>query len=403
MAEVKKYSLVEKLREADKTLQGSPSLTGMTMLTYPNYINSMRSTMFVSHLKQFLNLLNPEVPYVFTNNERLVGKYSEGYRKTKNTLKVYRKIAKFDDIVDEPRVYKLFVFDEETKTFDVIERTVCENLTENFGYDFINDVIDTFKEGDTIDPDTVMYRSTSYDEDMNYGFGRNVTVAYTLDPYTSEDAAIVSESLAKQFTSIETETITIGLNSNDYFINLYGDKNHYKVLPSIGQKVSNKLAVIRRQFNNQLLFDFKDSTLREILDGDSVYYVDSDVEIVDLTIYNNNEERNDTPFYDELNMYIDSQKRYYQDILDTCEEIINSGYEYSKDIDYLYKRSKDMVDVEKKWRDGDHSFNNMEIEIQIRREAPLTKACKITGYNIWLVRIEIYVINCVNCWNISVR
>ena len=143
MAEIQKYSLTEELRKADESLQGSPSLLGMTMLTYPNYINSMRSTMFTSHLKQFLNLQNPEFPYVFTNNENLVGKYSSGYKKAPNDLKVFRKVAKFDDIIDNPRIYKLFVFDKETNKFDVIERKVCEDLTENFGFDYINDVIDS--------------------------------------------------------------------------------------------------------------------------------------------------------------------------------------------------------------------------------------------------------------------
>ena len=32
MAEIQKYSLLEELRKADETLQGSPSLLGMTML-----------------------------------------------------------------------------------------------------------------------------------------------------------------------------------------------------------------------------------------------------------------------------------------------------------------------------------------------------------------------------------
>lgn len=32
MPEVQKYSLIEELKEADKKLQGSPSLLGMTML-----------------------------------------------------------------------------------------------------------------------------------------------------------------------------------------------------------------------------------------------------------------------------------------------------------------------------------------------------------------------------------
>ena len=84
MAEVQKFSLIEELRKADENLQGSPSLLGMSMLTYPNYINSMRSTMFTSHLKQFVNLLKPEYPLVFTNNENIVGEYSGGYKKAKD-------------------------------------------------------------------------------------------------------------------------------------------------------------------------------------------------------------------------------------------------------------------------------------------------------------------------------
>lgn len=379
MAEVKKFSLIEELRKADETLQGSPSLLGMTMLTYPNYVNSMRSTMFTSHLKQFLDLLEPEFPFVFTNNENLVGKYSSGYKKAKSDLIVFRKVAKYDDIVDYPRIYKLFVYDQEAETYDVIERKVCEDLTENFGYEYINDVIDSFKEGDVISKDTVMYRSASYDEDMNYGYGRNVTVAYTLDPFTSEDAAVASKSLCEKFASIETESIKIGLNSNDYLLNLYGGKHVYKPLPDIGEMISDQIAVTRRQFNNQLLFDFKDGSLREIHDGDNIYYVDKNVEVIDYTIYDNNDEMLDNPFYDQLNKYIISQNKYYEDIIDVCEEIFESGKNYTREIDYLYKRAKEMVDRKKKWKEGDSIFNNMEIEITLRRRVPLAKGCKLTG------------------------
>ena len=378
MPEVKKFSLIEELRKADETLQGSPSLLGMTMLTYPNYINSMRSTMFTSHLKQFLTLLKPDYPYVFTNNENLVGKYSAGYKKAKHNLHIFRKVAKYEDILDSPRIYKLFVFDDETQTYDVRERKVCEDLTENFGYEYINDVIDSFDEGDTIDAGTVMYKSTSYDEDMNYGYGKNVVVAYTLDPYTSEDAAVASESLCKKFTSIETETIKISLNNNDFLINLYGKKK-YKPLPEIGEYVSDIIAVTRRQFNNQLLFDFKDSSLKSIHDGDNIYYVGKNVEVLDYTIYDNNDEDPDSPFYEEIMKYLNSQNKYYNEIIEACEEIFKSGKEYTREIDYTYKRAKEMVDREKKWKEGDAAFNNMEVEVTVRRKVPLAKGCKLTG------------------------
>ena len=70
---------------------------------------------------------------------------------------------------------------------------------------------------------------------------------------------------------------------------------------------------------------------------------------------------------------------YFDQICETCEEIIKSGYKYSRDIDYLYKRSKEMLDKEKKWKEGDSAFSNMVIEITVRRVDPLAKGCKVTG------------------------
>lgn len=366
MSEMQKYSLKEELDKADKKYQGSSSLLGMTALTMPGYINSMRSVMFTSHLKQFLNLQNPEFPYVFTNAENLVGKYSSGYKTVKHDCEIVRKIAKFDEILDEPNIYKLFLFDKKKKKYDVVTRKKVEDLTENFGFDYNNEVIDSYDEGDTIPADTVLYKSTSYDEDMNYSYGRNVRVMYTLDPYTSEDAAVVSRSLANELTSIETEVITIGLNDNDYFINLHSNDNDtkesytmvpnkkgkYKPLPEIGEVISGHLAAIRRQFNNQLLYDFKGSTLNEIHEGDLIYYIGNNNEVLDYTIYNNNEEIADNSFTEQINKYLRGQNKYYQEILETCEEIMSSGFEYSRDIDYLYKRAKEMLDTKKKWKEG---------------------------------------------------
>ena len=384
MAEIRKYSIVEKLRKADEELQYSPALLGMTSLTYPNYINAMRSTMFTSHLKQFLNLLNPQYPYVFTNNENLVGKYSHGYKLANHDLVIYKKIKKYDDIIDstvigDVRNYLLFVYDKSTDSYDIIERKVCENLTENFGYEYNNEKIDSLNEGDEVPEGTVLYKSTSYDDDMNYSYGRNALVAYTLDPFTSEDAAVVSRSVCSKFSSIETEEIKISLNDNQYLLNLYGDKDNYLPLPPIGTKVSNILAVSRKKFNNQLLFDFKDSSLKEIHESDDIFWIDKNSEIIDYTIFNNSDKNYENSFYTEINKISKSQHRYYKKVVKTCEEIINSGKQYSQKLDYVYKRALDMIDEEKKWRDGDNEFSNLKIIVTYERHVPLAKGCKLTG------------------------
>lgn len=380
MSEVQKYSLIEELKKADNTLQGSPSVLGMTALTYPNYINSMRSTMFTSHLKQFLNLLEPDIPYVFTNTENMVGDNSNGYYEAKGPLRIERKIVKYEGLVENPNTYILLVFDTKSKRYDIIHRNPVEDLTENFGYRHNNDFMDSLEEGDKVKKGTVLYKSSSYDDMMNYRYGKNIVVAYTLDPYTSEDAAVASESLCQKMSSIESDTIMISLNSNDYPLNLYGeDKHDYKPFPEIGEYVSDILVATRRQFNSQLLFDFKDKELREILPDDSVYYIDKNVQILDYTIYGNNDTMIDNPFYAQINKYIKYQDKYYKEVAKACEEIMNSGYEYSRDIEYAYKRSMEMIDTRKKWKYKDSQFSNMEIEVRIARRAPLAKACKLSG------------------------
>lgn len=388
MAEIQRYNLVQKLEEADKNLMGSPSLLGMSMLTYPSYINAMRGTMFTSHIKQYLNLKNGLFPKVFTNTENLVGDNSNGYKRAKHDLKIINKVVKYDSIIDNPQIYKLFVYDKTTHTYDVIERRPCESLAENFGFDIVNDVIDEFDVGDIIPKDQVYMKSTSYDEDMNYSYGRNVTVAYTLDPFSSEDAAIASESFCKDFTSIETEDITVNLNGNDYLLNLYGEKDEYKVIPDIGEFTSDILCASRRQFNNQLLYDFKESSLREIHEGDNVYYVDKEEEIVDITIYSNVSDIAETSFNRQLLKYLKAQNEYYLKIYQICKKIRDKCKEsdgkekYSRELDYLYSRAKLFLDTDKKWVDADQFSGDMQIVITVRRDAPITKGCKVTGKHI---------------------
>ena len=380
MAEVQKFSPKEELSEKDKRLYNSASLYGMTSLTWPRYINSMRSTMYTAHLKQFLTLLDPDFPYVFTNAENLVGKHSSGYKKVKNKCKVFRKCVKFEDILEHPNTYKLFLFDEKTKQFDVVERREIEDLTENFGFQYNNSFIDNLEEGDTVDKESVLYKSSSYDDDMNYRFGKNAVVMYTLDPYTSEDAAVVRRGFVEEFKTIETEVISIKMNDNDYLLNLRGDDYNYKPIPDIGDKVTGILASIRTQFNNQILFDFKADSLSKIQDGDRTVYINGTQEIVDITIYSNNEEIVDTPFNEQVNNYLRAQNKYYEEIYNTCKEIIESGYNYTKEIDYLFKRSGEMLDTKKRWKEGDAAFSNMIIEITTRKVRPLSNGQKITGY-----------------------
>lgn len=379
VAEIQKYSLKDSLVKADKELKNSLSIVGMSGMTASGHINAMRTTMFTSHLRQFVNVINPEPPRIFTSMENVVGEYSDGYKKSKHEYEVIKKIVKFEDIIEHPTTYCLIFKDLKTGEYGVIERKTVEDLTENFGYMYQNEVIDSYDEGDVIPENTVLYRSTSYDEDMNYCYGLNAYVGYTLDPFTSEDAAEVSESFAKRCVSINSEIYSINMNDNDYLLNLFGDKKNYKPFPDIGEKASDVLCALRRLESSQILYDFKDKNLKQIMDQDKVYSLDDESEIVDITIYNNNDELDDNPFTHHVLKYFKSQNKYYKKIYNTCKKIIESGEPFSQDIDYLFKRSGEMIDTEKKWKEGDAAFSNMVIKIHVLQKSCLRDGQKITG------------------------
>lgn len=388
MMDNKKGNLKQKLLQVNKDiLENSTedndkrlSLMGRDVLTHPGYNNSMRTTMFNSHTAQFLTLTNPDFPKTFFGAENVVGENSDSYYKTNSNVEVYKKIVKFEKLFDElgtnPVVYQLFTYDKENDMYSVVNRYPVEDLSEMFGYEYDCTEIDKYSEGDIINKDTVLYKTKSYDEYNNYGYGKNANIVYTLSPITYEDAAGIREGFIKGFGNVEVFTYRVSINSNDFLLNMFGNKNEYKTLADIGSKVDGVVLASRRKFNKQLLFDFRTDNLSRILEGDEVYH-GSGV-ILDYTIYCNNNEIEDNTFNRDLLKYLNYQTKYWKKIYKTCEEIINSGSKYSKDIDYLYKQAKDMLDSESKWKEGDTSFNNIVLDIVIMNEVSVELGQKFT-------------------------
>ena len=310
-----KYNLNARLEEANQKYQGSHALLGKSMIGFPQYVNSMRSVMFASHTAQLLTQVFPDFPAFFTGGENVVGKYSSGYKKTKHKYTVFKKIVKFEDIVEHPQIYNLFLFDEDAERFEVIERKPGESLTETYGYEYKNDVIDQLTEDDVIDEGTVLFKSTSYDDDMNYSYGRNVPTVWTLDPFTSEDAAVASDELAPLMVSPKFDEAEATINDNDYPLNTYGDPDDpddYKVMPDIGEESNGIVLALRRKFNNQEFHDFKTSMLSKVTSTDIKFYLEGTVS--DITIYCNADEIPNTTFMKQIKKYYVSQMTYYKKI-----------------------------------------------------------------------------------------
>ena len=385
MPEIKKYNLVEKLKEADKKYAHDPAIFGSSSMTFAPYNNSTRTQMYTAHINQIVNIINPEFPFVFTGAENIVGVHSSGYTKLKNPITVVKKIVKFKELVNRPYVYHLFFWDHLKERYDVRTRTEVKDLGQDYGYLHNNEMIDSLTEGQEVDAGEVLYKSASYDDSMNYRYGRNWNVVYSLEPWTSDDAALIDDEVCREMTSIHSKKIPWGWNDNDVPLNCYGGEKEHRPLPWIGEHITKGyITASRSKINEQVLFDMSHANLQVIHeDRDRVVKYEGHGIIVDYDIYCNNPniklKRNSLNA--QVLMLLDSQNKYWKEVLDFCTEIRQSGKDYTRAVDLLYKKAMEFLNPDPmlKWNNGSTAFGNLEFRAHVIEYTGLERGGKFTA------------------------
>jgi len=380
-----KKSFKEALEEKNNQFKDTPYPFGMTALTAIGYMSSRRGTMFTSNLNQFKSPINPEFPRCFTNMENIVGKYSSGYKQLKNDVEVVAKIYKFDDSV--PQEYNNFIavfYEPDKNHYFLTERQSVKKLTEKFGFRFNNEYIDNTKVGDKIEKDTVIFKSNSYDEDMNYGYGMNLTTMHALDPYMSEDAILISETASKKFSTISVGTPETVINDNDRMIDLYGKNGEYKCFPDIGEYVENNIILAKKRIHNdRILYDMKSSELKKVsFLNNRILYANG--KVIDIEIFSNKDidEYPDDMFHHQLKKYLRMQKRFYIELYEVLKAIIDNtdGATYSRDISYWYDRASKYINPDYIFRNPDGNiFNCFKIKFTVEKIDYITTGQKLVA------------------------
>lgn len=373
-------SLKGALEQMDKKYGGDEMyrMLGSTLLSYTT-TDSSRMYMFTSHVKQVLTLLNPDVPRLQTGFENSIGKYSRAYMKLDGVWEVKDVIRKFPEI-EGPGIYTLVLYNKKQDLYDMIEVPVAENLTEKFGYVYDTKKMDSLKPGDKL-KDEVLYKSTSFDEQMNYRYGKNATVYYSTSTDTLEDAIVVRKGWADGVKSVEVDCVQVGVNTNEVLLNLYGDNKTYKTFPDIGEQVRSSLLCAVRQINNEhLLYDFQKKNMQETSDTDAEYFVSKHAEVYDIDIfYNGDGEFPKNIFYKQLHQYYLAGKQYATKMYRWADDIKKSGSKFTENVSFFRSRYMHWNDPDYKWKMKDRAFANMVIQFKVRAVVPLEYGSKITG------------------------
>jgi len=391
-----------------KNIKENPHYFMSEELLVPRANNSdtQRINMFANHINQFVHLVKPEFPKVFTNFENQVGEYSVAYKQAKEDFTIISKIKKNE------YNYDLIIQYKRSKVYDIIHYRHAVNITEDYGYT-LEDCIADKEVGDTVHQEEFLYKSSNYDQDKNFSYGVNLKSVFL--PYknlTYEDGIVISESAAEKLKAYKVEQTMFSVNSNDILLNIYGDSDYYKSFPKVGDVIDQKiLAAIRRRDHGKVLFDFQiDKLMNPDNKDDTIIYTNGG-QVVDIDIFSNRTiedmERNPNEFTQEILYVYKEQHEYYKTLATELEKIIpvkvltqaeidkerkemghivshpvnreENKNKYTDELAYYWKLSHENIDPKIQWRHEGKSFDNFKIRFTILKEAPLTIGAKLTG------------------------
>ena len=350
------------------------------LIPFGNKVNSSRASMVFQQMPQSKNLDKPEIARVSTGYEKIYGDRSTSYYKSEKDFEIIHKIQKFDN---NDIMYVLIVKERNSNSYDIIVRNEAESFAESSGIRINNATIDSKNIGDTIKTDEIIYRSNSYDEDMNYRLGINAKTLYMIDPAIVEDGYRISDKLANRLSATSINSYKIPKNNNDILLNIYGNQNIYKSFPDIGEKINDKILCVKRRVDyNNAQHLLKSKNLRKIMFGDTLFY--SDGVVIDIDIFSNIplDELPTDNSHSQINKYIHCINKYWKTIYDILGDIIEDKHnKYSDEIGMYYARARDILSIGKKvkWNDESSIFDSMIIYITTAKSSSATIGTKLVG------------------------
>lgn len=334
-----------------------------------------RKLMFGTQLEHRLPLLKPEVPFIQTGYEMEFGKYSSSFVQTEEDLEVIGSVAKFS--FAPKHHYFVFAVNNESKDIQVFERKEYKHITENYGYIFNNDKLDSLTIGDYLPTGTIIQKSMSFDEYDNRMDGCNLLTLYSACEETMEDAIIISESASKKLASPLVKKVSIVINDNDIPLNLYGNNSVYKTFPDIGEESKNSILLgLRREKKEESLFSQSYARLKELSISDERYTVSG--RVVDIDVYCNAPEKlSEYQYNSQIKMYYDENIRMSSEIVLLLDPYIKNGYTMSYDLQRLYSICKGCLNGKQYF--SERAFSNIVMEITLIEEIPVMRGDKLSN------------------------
>lgn len=342
------------------------SMVGISAMTFPDKISTVRSNMAARHTSQYVVLSQPEFPRVYTGAEDPFGLRSSWNVTAEHDYEFIRKFVKFKN---EPISPVAYIFRDKVTGKYKCELVNCaENLTEKYGFRTYDRIKDKYDIGDTIPKGEPINQSSSY-VNGHYCSGRNIRILYTVLTELTEDALILSKSAAKQLEYDMVELVTVNIKKDSYLLNKYGDLSLYKPFPNIGESIKNEIICSIRE--NSYISSAAEALIPH--SNDRQYYSHGNGTIVDIDIYTNSDDLEN----DQMNYYLKQITDWYSEIYSYISTIVTDPYQDDISLlDMYHKAEKYLSDST--WVTKEYICDT-QIKFKILKHVPIHVGQKIVG------------------------
>lgn len=325
---IRRRGMMNNASEIEKRCQEvSPmSMFGLSAMTFPDKISTVRGVMAARHTSQRVVLTRPEFARIFTGAENEFAERSSWNIKAKDDYQLVRTFRKFKDSAISPVAY---IF-KNLRTGKYICEVVkpAHHLVEKYGFKMNNAIVGKYNDGDILPKGTTIAQSSSYVND-NYCAGQNLRFIYTVLPELTEDALVISDKAAERLEYNMVDIVTVNIKQSSFLLNKYGDETIYKPFPDIGEEIQNDILCSIRE--NSYVSSVAEAAIPHINDTN---YCSHGI-VVDMDIATNVEVEND-----QFNYYLGQIREWYSAIYSFISTIVSDPYQDDTSLLDIYHQAE---------------------------------------------------------------
>lgn len=315
-----------------------PEFLGLQTLIAPfaQHCAAQRLMMYGSHSAQAMVIDGADMPRVMTGYEKMIGESEFTKCRVDQDIIIRRVIPKFNpsafkdsplDCIPSWTVIYSGVKDGMIHAMDVSTYTY---LHDGFGY--FNKMLcmeeDRLYPGNVVPKGTKLTTSPSHD-DTRWTMGTNGNVVYMGEWGSTEDACVISRSLAERGTNTAILQTKLTIGVDDIPLGLYSDGENYKCFPGIGEQVNKEGILIALRRNNESTFvsDMIPSRLREIeIVHDELHKAPPGATVIDVDVYINRDalrkmKDRDDSIYKQFLDFHRAHEYYHNSILEAYQQL----------------------------------------------------------------------------------